>query len=134
LTGDEYTFLVHDNFAYHLKKFLNVASQKSELKLIEQCCRCRSHPSAGKRMHLGSTELFGGFIYNLRIGGRKGYRFIYYANSAQRVVLGIYISTEVRNKFDYKKYDWNSIISPILSDFVSQNYDAFQTLEDALSS
>jgi hypothetical protein len=130
---NEYVFLVHKNFAHHLKKFINTTSEKSQTKLIEQFCKCRTNPLAGKRLHLGKTELFGGFIYNLRIGGKKGYRFIYYANPKQHMVIGIYISTEVRRKFDYKKYDWNAIVDPILTDYVSQNYDAFQTLEDAFS-
>lgn len=133
MTG-QYRFLCHSIFENNLKEFQEIAS-KSDLKsLNKQIEKCIADPlQAGKRIHPGGIDLNGGFVYRLEINGRDGYRLIYYANPKLKVVLGIYISTVPRKKFNYGKIEWESLAANLISDYISNKADSFSFFEPTIS-
>lgn len=114
----EYSFLAHNLFIEHLDLFEKIAEPKYQNSLRTQFQKCLNDPlRAGKPLHVGDFNLFGGLIYRLQIGGRKGYRLIYYANPEAKTVLGIYISTKLRKDLKYHKIGWEAIAAVICEDF-----------------
>lgn len=66
-----------------------------------------------------------GRIYRLHVRGRRGFRFIYLVDRNQQVVLGVFVSLEVKAKFDYEKVPWEEYASEIYEDLVSGNTEKF---------
>jgi len=76
-------------------------------------------------MHDIPIKKLQGRIYRLHVKGRRGFRFIYLVDRNQQVVLGVFVSLEVKAKFDYEKVPWEEYASEIYEDLVSGNTEKF---------
>ena len=54
-----------------------------------------------------------GRIYRLHVRGPKGFRFV---DQRQQIVLPVYVSPEVKAKFDYEKMPWREYAAEIYED------------------
>lgn len=69
-----------------------------------------------------------GRIYRLHIRGRRGFRFIYLVDQSKQIVMGIFVSTEIKAKFDYEKVPWDEYAAEIYEDLVNGNMENFTEL------
>lgn len=64
-------------------------------------------------------------VYRLWIGGPEDFRFIYYVDQKQQLVLGVHISLVPKAQFSYDKVDWDEILAPIMRDLEKGDMDKF---------
>jgi len=76
-------------------------------------------------MHDIPIKKLQGRIYRLHVRGRRGFRFIYLVDHKQQIVMGIFVSSEVKAKFDYEKVPWDEYAAEIYGDLVSGNMEEF---------
>lgn len=86
--------------------------------------RARSEPFSGKAMHSLPKKLRQK-VFRLRIGGRTGFRLIYYVHKKKSLILGIYLTVEPRAKFSYEKSDWMDALESVSSDFENNEMGNF---------
>jgi len=94
--------------------------------LLTQIRKARNDPfRAGKAMRDIPIKKLQGRIYRLHVKGRRGFRFIYLVDHRQQIVMGIFVSSEVKAKFDYEKVPWEEYAAEIYEDLVSGNMEKF---------
>ncbi len=76
-------------------------------------------------MHDIPIKKLQGCIYRLHVRGRKGFRFIYLVDHRKQIVMGIFVSSEVKAKFDYEKVPWEEYAAEIYEDLVKGNMEKF---------
>ena len=64
-------------------------------------------------------------VYRLWIGGPEDFRFIYYVDQKQKLVLGVYISLVPKAQFSYDKTDWDEILTEIMTDLEKGDMNKF---------
>jgi hypothetical protein len=67
-----------------------------------------------------------GCIYRLHVKGRRGFRFIYLVEHNQQLVMGVFVSSEVKANFDYNSVPWLEYATEIYEDLVNQKYKNFK--------
>ncbi len=77
-------------------------------------------------MHDIPIKKLQGRIYRLHVKGRKGFRFIYLVDHSRQIVMGVFVSTEVKAKFDYEKVPWEEYAAEIYEDLVNGNMEKFR--------
>lgn len=122
-----YKFLSHELFQKNINKFRN-ENPKSEKALFIALEKARSNPFAGKPLHTLPRDLQQK-VFRLWVGGRSGFRLIYYVNREKAYVMGIYLSTVGRSKFDWEKSPWLEITQKILKDYSAGRYEKFAILD-----
>lgn len=76
-------------------------------------------------MHDIPIKKLQGCIYRLHVKGRRGFRFIYLVNHSQRIVMGVFVSPEVKAKFDYESVPWMEYATEIYEDLVKGHTEKF---------
>ena len=73
-----------------------------------------------------------GLIYRLHVKGRRGFRFIYLVYPSHGIVMGVFVSPEVKAKFDYESVPWLEYATEIYEDLVEGHMEKFTefTLSD----
>lgn len=121
-----YRFLVHDVFQKQLDDFLE-ANQEAWSSLLTQIKKTIDNPlSAGRMMHDVPAKKLQGKIHRLHVKGRRGFRFIYIVEPRSSVVVGVFVSTERRSKFDYSDVPWERIASDIYEDLTQSKWERFR--------
>jgi mRNA-degrading endonuclease RelE of RelBE toxin-antitoxin system len=124
-----FRFLVHTCFQEQLDRFAedNIDAWSS---LLTQIKKARSDPfRAGKAMHDILIKKLQGRIYRLHVKGPRGFRFIYLVAPQQHIVMGVFVSSEVKAKFDYSKVPWEEYATKIYEDLINNNMDNFKELK-----
>lgn len=124
--SNSYKFLAHEAFQKKIKDFLT-SHPKNKKSLFTNLERARSNPFSGKPMH-SLPRKFRQKVYRLWIGGATDFRFIYYVDKKNLIVLGIYLTLEHRAKFSYDKGDWLETLENIVSDLEGQCFDKFAVM------
>lgn len=122
-----FRFLAHDAFLRHLNDFRE-KHPSFEKSLLANLKKAQSNPFSGKPMHSLPKKLRQK-VYRRWIGGPEDFRFIYYVDRKQRVVLGIYLSLEPKARFSYDKCDWDNILGAIVADLENRNMDRFAVMK-----
>lgn len=121
-----FRFFVHTVFQEQLDRFVT-ASLDAWPSLLTQIKKARDDPFyAGKPMHDIPIRKLQGRIYRLHVRGPEGFRFIYLVDPDRRIVLGIFVSLEVKTKFDYDSIPWHEYAAQIYDDLVNGNIDEFK--------
>jgi len=81
---------------------------------------------AGKAMHSIPGEELRGKLHRLWIGGKKGYRLVYYFSTELDIILPAWISPVPRTHLDYEKADWLDCADQYCSDLLEGNMDQFE--------
>lgn len=121
----KFRFLVHRCFQEQLDKFVEInldawSSLKTQMK------KAKSDPfRAGKAMRDIPISRLQGRIYRLHVRGPGGFRFIYLVDNSRKLVMGIFVSLEVKANFDYEKVPWEEYASEIYEDIVNGNIEKF---------
>ena len=76
-------------------------------------------------MHAIPIKKLQGRIYRLHVRGRRGFRFIYLVDHRQQIVMGIFVSSELKAKFDYEKVPWEEYAAEIYKDLIEGNTEKF---------
>jgi len=121
--SSSFKFLAHDSFLRNLKEFRQKYS-KFEKSLLANLQRAQSEPFSGKALHSLPKKLRQK-IYRLWIGGPEDFRFIYYVDQRQELVLGVYISLVPRAQFSYDEVNWDEILTEIIDDLDKGRMDKF---------
>lgn len=120
-----FKFLVHETFQKQLDAFLQ-ENPEAWSSLITQIKKTITDPfNAGRLMHDVPAKKLQGNIRRLRVKGRKGFRFIFIVEPRAKVVLGVFVSTEQRSRFDYADVPWEQIASEIYEDLVNSRWEKF---------
>ncbi len=122
-----YKFLAHKLFQENINQFRN-ANPRSEKALLVVLERARSNPFSGKPLRTLPKDLQQK-VFRLWIGGRSGFRLVYYVDREKGYIMGIYLSTVVRSKFDWEKSPWLKITWRILRDYSAGRYEKFAILD-----
>ena len=97
--------------------------------MISQIKKAQNDPfKAGKTMHDVPIKKLQGRIYRLHVKGRRGFRFIYLVDRRRQIVMGIFVSTEVKSKFDYEQVPWEEYAAEIYEDLVNGKIENFNEL------
>lgn len=72
------------------------------------------------------VEELRGKLYRLYVGGRRGYRFVYFFSERHGIVLPAWISPVRRSQLDYDKADWLDYALDYSSDLAQGNIDKFE--------
>ncbi|TET38935.1 MAG: hypothetical protein E3J65_04595 [Dehalococcoidia bacterium] len=124
--SQNFRFLVHTVFQEQLDRFVT-ASPDAWPSILTQIKKARDDPfNAGKPMHDIPIKKLQGRIYRLHVRGPKGFRFIYLVDPDRRIVLGIFVSSEVKTKLDYDSIPWLEYAAQIYEDLVNGNIDKFK--------
>jgi len=73
-----------------------------------------------------------GRIYRLHVKGRRGFRFIYLVEHKQKLVMGVFVSSEIKAKFDYSTVPWLEYATAIYEDIVNRKYENFTEFKFAI--
>lgn len=73
-----------------------------------------------------------GCIYRLHVKGRRGFRFIYLIYHPQQLVMGVFVSSEIKAKFDYNSVPWLEYATEIYKDIVNRKYENFKEFKFAI--
>jgi hypothetical protein len=92
--------------------------------LIINLEKSRSNPFSGKAMH-SLPKTLRQKVFQLWIGGKDDFRFIYYVDRNSESVMGIYITTVPRANFSYEQGDWLEILNDVVTDQEEGRMDNF---------
>jgi mRNA-degrading endonuclease RelE of RelBE toxin-antitoxin system len=67
-----------------------------------------------------------GSIRRYHVGGRGGFRLITLMNSTQKVIMGVFISDDLRSNFDYDKIPWEEYAQQIYDDLINARMEKFK--------
>lgn len=124
--SQRFRFLVHRCFQEQLDSFVET-NLDAWPSLLTQIKKARNDPfRAGKAMHNIPVKKLQGRIYRLHVRGRRGFRFVYLVDHSRKIVMGIFVSSEVKAKFDYGKVPWEEYAAEIYEDLVSGNIEKFR--------
>jgi len=124
--------LLHDIF---LELYLEAITSIPEIQqpLNKQLEKIKADPvRSGAMMRDIPLAILQGKIFRVWVGGRKGFRLIYFYDSACDVALPIFVSTEPREYFDYERMPWREMADEIYQDFVEGNDKKFKEVTSFL--
>lgn len=98
--------------------------------LITQLNKSKADPTSGSPLDDISHPALAGKLRKLHVGGRKGLRYVYLFHAGSSVVLPIFLSSELKPKFNWEKSlpSIEEAAQQILADFQAKKWAAFQEL------
>ena len=121
-----YRFLAHHIFDYYYIQLV-AASPKLKKALDTAIQKAKSNPTtAGEWMRRVPSELQGK-IYKMWVSGRGGHRLFYLFFSENKLVIGVFISPEIRSRFNYEDFPWELFLEVAL-DFKAEKLKNFRII------
>ncbi len=68
-----------------------------------------------------------GKIYKMWVGGPSKHRLFYLFFPDRKLIIGVFISPEIRSRFDYEKFPWE-IFLEAASDFKEERLENFRII------
>jgi len=75
----------------------------------------------------GAPPPLQGRIRKRYVGGRKGHRLFYITFPREKIVIGVFITPETRNKINYNEFPWNLFLEAF-QDFEIKKLDKFKII------
>ncbi len=122
-----YRLLRHERFHAQIEAFRQ-RFPKDENALLTALVKSRDDPTGpGAEPLTGiKTLALQGLLYRLHVGSGRGQRYIYLVQNKLEIVLGIYVSLELKSKFKYDLPAIESIATEIMEDWIGKRYDKFK--------
>ena len=123
--SSKYSILIHASFQLQIDDFLELHSSDWG-DVITQFKKLVDNPLHNPMN--GLPPPLGGRVFHLHVGGRKGFRLIYVADSKRGIVLPVFLSCEIKPRFDYDAVPWQDYASEIYKDLCDGNTTKFTEL------
>ena len=124
--SSEYRFLAHEIFWQQYTEFLD-KHEDSLQSLRAQIEGAVNDPlNFGKPLTNVQNSKLRGRIRRYHVHGRSGFRLICLIDSANKAVVGVFLSSKVRSAFDYDEVPWEDYAIQIYDDLVNKRWKKFK--------